>query len=199
MFFKIKRLLYYIFIYPYYKIRFRSLGTSSKIISPLLIHGPKNIEIGSNVYIGYKAWLGALPLTGNRNCRLIIEDGVYIGNYNHIYATSYIRIGTKTMIADKVYIADNQHSFDDITQPFFGQPIKQLKEVSIGEWGWIGENVCIIGASIGKSCIIGANSVVTKDIPDYCIAVGSPAKIIKRFCFDDKIWKKTTPNGDFMN
>ena len=50
--------------------------------------------------------------------------------------------------------------------------------------------MCVIGAKIGKHCVIGANSVVTKDIPDYCIAVGIPAKVIKRYDFEKKQWIK---------
>lgn len=51
------------------------------------------------------------------------------------------------------------------------------------------ENVCVCGASIGKHCVIGANSVVTTDIPDYSVAVGSPAKVVKQFDFGEGIWK----------
>jgi acetyltransferase-like isoleucine patch superfamily enzyme len=62
------------------------------------------------------------------------------------------------------------------------------KEVIIGSGSWIGENVCIIGASVGRNSVIGCNSVVTKDIDDYCIAVGSPARVIKRFDFNTRQW-----------
>jgi acetyltransferase-like isoleucine patch superfamily enzyme len=54
---------------------------------------------------------------------------------------------------------------------------------------WLGENVCVIGASIGKNSVIGANSVVTKNIPDYCVAVGSPAKVIKKYNVEKQIWE----------
>ena len=70
------------------------------------------------------------------------------------------------------------------------QPIKHIGDVEIGDGSWLGENVCILGASIGRNCIIGSNSVVTKDIPDYCIAIGSPAKIIKRYNLKTKEWQK---------
>ena len=60
----------------------------------------------------------------------------------------------------------------------------------IGTGTWLGENVCVIGAKIGKQSIIAANSVVTKDVPDYCIAAGSPAKVIKQFNFDKQAWEK---------
>ena len=68
--------------------------------------------------------------------------------------------------------------------------IKFKSKVFIGDNSWIGENVSIIGASIGKNCIIGANSVVTNNIPDYSIAVGSQAKIIKKYNFNTNKWIK---------
>ena len=80
------------------------------------------------------------------------------------------------------------HGYEDIETPIKKQPIVQKKEVYIGDGSWLGENVCVIGASIGKHCVIGANSVVTKDIPDYSIAVGSPAKVIKQFDFKENKW-----------
>jgi len=63
-----------------------------------------------------------------------------------------------------------------------------LSPVSIGDGSWIGENVCIVGATIGKNCVIGANSVVTKNIPDFCVAVGIPARIIKRYDLNKCAW-----------
>ena len=68
--------------------------------------------------------------------------------------------------------------------------MKQLNEVLIGEGSWIGENVCIIGASVGKNSIVGANSVVTNNIPDYCVAVRAPARVIKRYDNKDNQWVK---------
>ena len=68
------------------------------------------------------------------------------------------------------------------------QAVSFLKSVHIGEGSWLGENVCVCGASIGKHCVIGANSVVINDIPDYCVAAGSPAKIVKKYDFDKKQW-----------
>jgi acetyltransferase-like isoleucine patch superfamily enzyme len=61
------------------------------------------------------------------------------------------------------------------------QSVKFKQRVAIGDGSWIGENACIIGASIGRNCVIGANAVVTRDIPDYCVAVGIPAAVIRRF------------------
>ncbi|HVS92101.1 MAG TPA: acyltransferase [Mucilaginibacter sp.] len=196
---KIKSLCYFIFLYPYYKIILGSLGSRSKIISPLKIDGASNISIGKKVSIGYKTWLASVPHTGSPRCSLVIEDGTYIGNFNHIYATSGIRIGKKVLTADKVYISDNLHSYGDINTAIIDQEIKQIQEVTIGDGSWLGENACIIGANIGKGCVVGANAVVTKNIPDYCVVIGIPARIIKRFDMDTGQWVRTTTDGEFIS
>ena len=102
-----------------------------------------------------------------------------------------IIIGKKVLTADKVYISDNLHSYEDVTIPIIDQKIKQINHVEIGDGTWIGENVCILGVKIGKNCVIGANSVVTKDIPDYSVVVGSPAVIIKKFNITANRWEKS--------
>jgi acetyltransferase-like isoleucine patch superfamily enzyme len=195
---KIKNKLYVIFCSFYYANLFARFGKHSILIKPTNIDFPKRIFIGAKVYIGYNAWLAANPLTGNDNCKLIIGDGTSIGRFSHIYATSKIEIGKKVLMAERVYISDNLHGYSDINLPIIDQPIVQIDEVVIGDDSWIGENVCIIGASIGKHSIIGANAVVTKSVPDYCIAVGAPAKIIKRYNFEKNSWQKTNDNGEFI-
>lgn len=92
------------------------------------------------------------------------------------------------LTADKVYITDNLHGYRDVNLAILHQPVIQRNFVEIGEGSWLGENVCIIGACVGKHCVIGANSVVTKDIPDYSVAVGSPARVIKQYCFEKQQW-----------
>lgn len=81
-----------------------------------------------------------------------------------------------------VYITDCDHEYRDVNIPVIDQGIVQRgQRVSIGDGSYIGINAVIVGnVKIGKHCVIGANSVVTKDVPDYCVAVGSPAKVIKR-------------------
>lgn len=187
---KLSTLLYFVFKYPFYRLTFKHLGRNSKILSPLKIDGPANIYVGDNVTIAYQTWLGALPHTNAGSCQLIIGNGSAIGHFNHIYATHSIIIGENVLTADKVYISDNLHSYEDVNTPVRQQPIKQVAPVTLGDGCWIGENVCIIGASVGKGAVIGANSVVTKDIPDYCVAVGSPARVIKQYSAEKKEWLK---------
>lgn len=198
MYKRICNLLYSRFFRFFFKKHFLFFGEKSNVIFPLSIDGMENISIGNHVYVAYKTWLAAVPLTGAEKCELIIGDGTNIGNFNHIYATRSIIIGNNVLTADKVYISDNLHGYEEITVPIMKQPIKQIGNVIIGDGTWLGENVCVIGAKIGKNCVIGANSVVNKDIPDYCVAVGTPAKIIKRYCIDNQEWKETDNSGGFL-
>jgi acetyltransferase-like isoleucine patch superfamily enzyme len=191
-------IIYLLIIRPYQSCILGYLGKKSRVHYSTKLEKPQNINIGSNVSIGRMSWLAANPLTGKDSCSLTIEDGTYIGNFSHIYCTSRIHIGKKVLLADKVYISDNLHSFNNIGIPIIEQPILQLSEVLIDEGAWIGENVCIIGSRIGKNSVIGSNAVVTKSIPDYCVAVGAPAKIIKRYCFETNCWRKTDSDGKFI-
>ena len=94
------------------------------------------------------------------------------------------------MIGDNVYIADNYHIFDRIDLPYKDQGIGFKSQVVVGDGTWVGENVCIISSKIGKQCIVGANSLVIDDVPDYTMVVGSPARIIKKFNHRSKIWQR---------
>lgn len=173
-----------------YSYSFHHYGRKSLILRPLQIDGKENISIGDYVVVGEQSWLAAMPLTGNEHPLLIIGNKCVLGHFNHIYATSEIVFEDSVLTADKVYISDNLHSYANPSKPIIEQPIKQMEKIRIGEGTWIGENVCIIGASIGKHCTIGANSVVTHDIPDYSVAVGAPARVIKRYNFEAQQWEK---------
>ena len=169
--------------------RFGAYGKGVVVVKPLQIDGYENIYLGDGVQVLEGAWLAALPLTGEKETALNIQAGTSIGHYNHIYATGSITIEQNVLTADKVYISDNLHSYEEMTIPIIQQPIKQCKPVVIGEGSWIGEHACIIGASIGKHCVIGANAVVTNDIPDYSVAVGVPARVIKKYNPTTTCWE----------
>ena len=170
------------------KCRYGSFGLKSRIKSPLQIDGKPNIFVGDGVYVASLSWLASLPLTGEKKCELVFEDGCTIGHFNHIYATKSVILHRNVLTADKVYISDNLHGYEDLEAPIMKQPIVQNGTVEIGEGSWLGENVCVLGAHIGKHCVIGSNSVVTHDIPDYCVAVGSPARVIKQYDFKQRKW-----------
>lgn len=179
-----------------WKFRLESFGHNSFIYKPLYVSGT-NIHIGDNVYVQYKSWLASESLTGNGEALLKIGNGCVIGHFNEIYSTHSIVIENHVLTADRVYISDNIHGYENIEIPILHQPIVQKKEVRIGEGSWLGVGVSVIGASIGKHCVIGSNAVVTKDIPDYCVAIGIPARIIKRYNPEVGKLLRTNPDGSF--
>lgn len=172
----------------------RFASYEGNVYRPLKIQGYQYIHIGKGAFIHDQTWLGAYPVDGN-NPELRFEEGVCVGHFNHFSCSLRIVLEKNVLTADKVFITDNTHAFEDIRIPVIHQPIRLLKPVIIGEGAWIGENVSIIGCSVGKNSIIGANSVVTKDVPDYCIAAGNPARIIKRYDFEKQQWKSVSKNN----
>lgn len=166
---------------------FKQFGKKVAILNPDIIEGERYISLGDYVSINAKVWLLALRQNDTLP-QLVIGERTTIGRFAHIVALREVMIGKNVLIADKVYISDNLHAYEDIAQPIMDQPIVFKKSVKIGDNSWIGENVSVIGASIGKHCIIGANSVVTNDIPDYCVAVGTPAQVIKRYNSTTNQW-----------
>ena len=106
----------------------------------------------------------------------IIEQGVYIGAQCNIGSC---HIKKNALIASGVHIMSgkNQHNFDDIETPIQQQG-GVFEQVIIGEDSWVG-NGALIMANVGRKCIVGAGSVVTKDVPDYSVVVGNPAKVVK--------------------
>jgi acetyltransferase-like isoleucine patch superfamily enzyme len=192
------RLAYFIGCYPVHKLRFRRFGRGSRLVQTQ-VDGHARISIGSNVYVNRGGWLACMPL-GDRNDppTLRIGSGTYIGRYCHIYSTGFIEIGKKVLIADKVYIADNLHGYEDVERPVIDQPVRTIHPVWIGDGAWLGENVCVIGARVGRNAVVAANAVVTRDIPDFCVAAGIPAVIIKRYDPDRRRWGKTDAEGKFI-
>lgn len=99
----------------------------------------------------------------------------------HCELTGPISIGSDVMMGPEVIIYTSGHKFDRTDISMMDQGFTDVKPVVIGNDVWIGRRVIIMpGVTIGDGCIIGAGAVVTKDIPDYSVAVGVPAKVIKR-------------------
>lgn len=171
-----------------YKRKFHQIGKGAILFKPLQLDNPKSISIAEGVFVAEGVWL-----MGSKSSiiqTLKIGSRTVIGHYAHIVGLSAVNIENDVLIADRVFISDCTHEYELVEKPIAEQPVKIINPVTIGEGSWLGENVCICGANVGKHCVIGANSVVTKDIPDYCVAAGNPARVIKRFDFERNEWIK---------
>ncbi|NJL78793.1 MAG: acyltransferase [Richelia sp. RM2_1_2] len=168
----------YLIAYSYFLIPhiwFRSLGRQCCFQGfPRFGYAFRDIKIGHNCSFGIGIFLNCGP-------NGYIHTGKYasLNDYTYISSLYGVEIGDNTRIGEFVSIRDHDHSFADSDvlirlQGFSGKPIKIGSDVWIGRGVFIGK-----GVEIGNGAVIGANSVVTKSIPSFAVAVGSPAKVIK--------------------
>lgn len=157
-----------------------------------IVH-PQHVSLGNFVYFGKNVMIQISPEHWKKgdDYKIIIGNKVTIGQNSKINAIKAITIHDNVLIGPNVYIADHRHAYTDPTQPIRFQGVDNIRPVIIRENCWIGAN-CVInpGVQIGRHAVIGANSVVTKSIPDYAVAVGSPAHIIKQYNTTTKRWEK---------
>lgn len=124
-----------------------------------------------------------MPKSGRGGGTVRIGRGSEIGERCRISIANSLEIGEKVLLSPNVYITDCDHEYRNVDIPVIEQGIVQKgQKVSIGEGSYIGINAVIVGnVKIGNHCVIGANSIVNKDVPDFCVAVGCPVKIIKSY------------------
>ena len=151
---------------------------------PTTIFNEHFITIGQDTLIGPDISLSAGMVPGQECITypvVSIGDRCLIGRGSGIVGHFSIEIGNDVWTGHNVYITDQNHGYEDIERPI-SQQSQPERAVKIGDGSWLGYgSVVLPGVTIGKHVVVGANSVVTHDIPDYSVAVGVPAKVIKRF------------------
>lgn len=165
----------------------------SKIIKPLQIDGGKNITIGKNSRIGNAAWLSAFESYQSQDFkpRISIGNNVNIGNYSCITSINKIIIGNGCLFSEYSYISDHFHGIDpsNNVSPSL-QELSSKGPVIIGENTFLGFRVSVLpGVILGKHCVVGAHSVVTKSFDDFSMIIGSPARCIKKYNFKINKWE----------
>ena len=183
----LRKILYF----PYNLLRFKHYHYTATVKRCLLLT-PRYTSIGKNVYIEKNCRIEGVSSYNNVTFSpsIVFEENVSVQQNLHLTCASQIVIGKNTAIAANVTISDIHHPYDDINIPIEQQNIL-VKPVVIGPDCKIYNNAVILpGVHIGKHCTIGANSVVTHDIPDYSVAVGAPARVIKRYNFENQQWEK---------
>lgn len=176
------------FVYGFY---FKSIGYHTMIWKPNLLRNTRNVSIGCNTSIRSGVRLEVV-LDLNKNATITIGNNVNIEQKVHIVSGNKVTIGNDVSITANCALVDITHPYSNIhDESKIGSRLDCSQTLEIGDGSFIGiGSVILPGANIGRYCVIGANSVVTKPIPDYCIAAGNPAKIIKRYDFEKKKWTK---------
>ena len=148
---------------------------------PLRLSGEDRIRVGDGVFLGPDCWLQALPDGENRAIAISIGSGTSMSGMCVISAVRGVFLEESVLLARNVYISDHIHKYSQTDVPILAQGLDKIKPVLIKRGAWLGQNVVVCpGVTIGVGAVVGANSVVNQDIPDYAVAVGSPAKVVKR-------------------
>lgn len=179
----------------YFKLRGFLVFSNARLIRfPIDIRGKKHIKVSKGFTTGVGCRLEAYPV--NEEKTLFFGDNFQMNDHVHITAMKNVTIGNNVLLASKIYISDCSHgsySGDENDSDPHTAPADRLlfsKPVLIEDNVWLGEFVSVLpGVTIGKGTIVGANSVVSRSLPPYVIAVGTPAKPIKKYNFDTRKWE----------
>lgn len=186
--------------------KFGNISKDVEIALPRTIINPDRIFLGDGVKLGPNSTLMAIvsyPTSWMRHpdreqVSQKFEPKIIIGN--RVTATAGLQVAAHqrviieddVLFASNINITDGLHSYESANEPYKYQGIFKIAPIIIKRGCWIGQNVVILpGVTIGELAIIGANSVVTNNIPDKCIAIGSPARVIKRWDETRQSWVST--------
>lgn len=165
--------------------RFRRFGRGSAICFPVAaLYGEEYIELGEDCIIGPHASLSAGVMPGqaiDHSPVVSIGDRVLIGKGSGVVGHHAVVIGDDVFTGHHVYITDANHGYEDVTLPI-GKQFAPSRPVRIGTGSWLGHGTVVLpGADIGCHVAVGAGSVVAGALPDFSVAVGNPARVVRRY------------------
>ena len=158
--------------------QFASFGAHSMINRPTWLYGTHKISVGEGVIILQNAWLAVdRRVWGTPGPVLEIGDRVAVRPGCSISAAESIVIEPDVLMGAYVSVVDNNHTWGESPHALYG-PL-ETAPIHIGRGSWLADRVAVLaGSRIGEQCLIGANSVVNSEIPDFSVAVGSPARVV---------------------
>jgi acetyltransferase-like isoleucine patch superfamily enzyme len=185
--------------------KFANQPKKLRIELPRRIINPERIFIGNNVSLGPGTFMSAMthypsssmaPTKKQINVqqfdsKIVIGNNVTSTSDLQIAAQSTITIEDDVLFASNIHLNNSLHGFETAEEPYRYQPLTRILPITIKRGSWIGQNVIILpGVTIGELSIIGANSLVSGDIPDRCIAFGNPARVVKKWDAALRRWIK---------
>lgn len=160
---------------------FHRLGAGSLLELPIRLWGEAHIDIGADVFIGSQCWLQVISADEPVGDPVIsIGDGTSISGFCTVTAARSVVIEPRVLMARYVYISDHTHAYEARETAIKDQGITGVAPVRVREGAWLGQGVVVCpGVTIGRNAIVGANSVVRDDVPDFSVAVGAPARVVR--------------------
>lgn len=151
------------------------------------------ISLGNSVSLRRGAWLNVADQNPAGEPVIVIEDNCAMGTYSIISGKNRIHLERDVLVSQWALIMDHNHAYEDITTPVVKQGITEGGRIRIGQGSWIGRGAAILcpkgELTIGRNCVIAANSVVTRSIPDYSVVAGLPARIVRQYDPGTKTWR----------
>ncbi len=178
---KLRRILNYakaLIQYVCWQRRLFAFGWQSLLDHCDLVN-PRAIEIGKMVRIFKGGRLEAVGNWDGKNPKITIGDGTSIQAHFHCGAVESVTIGKDVLIGGRVFITDHDHEYNNRREPWSRWRELICKPVLIEDGAWLCEGCVILkGVTVGRRAVVGANAVVTKDVPPFAIVGGVPASII---------------------
>ena len=155
------------------------------------IVNPQYVDMGGQVFIDDDVELCINQTMPGVTPKLLIGNRVHFGKMNRIGCDNKIVIEDDVLFAPHVHISDRNHGFEDIHTPISRQKVTSKGPVVIGAETWLGFGCQVMsGVKIGRHCVIAAGAIVVKDVPDYSVVGGNPAKILKKYNQITNKWEK---------
>ena len=143
------------------------------------------ISLGNSVSLKEYAWLNVATNVPTGEPIIVIEDNCKIGFGSILSAKNKIYVERDVLFGQMVLVLDHNHAYEDIAIPVLDQGVTEGGRIRIGRGTWIGHGACIICSrgelTIGRNCVVAANSTVLQSVPDYAVVSGSPARVIRQF------------------
>jgi acetyltransferase-like isoleucine patch superfamily enzyme len=203
LFFRALTKIYSIYVTLFYP--FASKGRKMSFHLTIMLYRPHaaRISLGNLVSLRRGAWLNVADPSPTGDPVIVIEDGCAIGTESILSAKNKIHLERDVLVAQSVLIVDHNHEYEEISLPILKQGITEGGRIRIGQGCWIGHGAIILcpkgELTIGRNCVVAANSVVTQSIPDYSLVAGYPAKIIRQYDPETKAWhigRRRAPSGE---
>lgn len=180
-----------------YPLLLGSVGRNVTFGSNVVLRHPRKIHLGNDVviddnvvldakgndneglFIGNGVFVGRNTILSCKNGDIVIDDNANLGFNSEIFSASRVRVGKNVLMAAYVYLVGGTHTFNRSDIPIIKQE-RSSQGIEVGDNSWLGAHAVVFdGVTVGRECIIGAGAVITLDIPDWKIAVGVPAKVVK--------------------